>query len=201
MAIYTENLYNIDKSDIFDFDFTLYGADATEQAQHKQAFIDRFYKYYYFKEINGDTIYAFNRRLEEVMNEWLAKFNVLFSHQKYIEENVSDLIQKRRSHNITNTGTITDEFDTITNERTSKYLDTPQTPYNATDEDDYATSINKDSNDVNTTNERTLDTLQENVELEDDVPVVEGLDLVYKKYHDLDMDLIKKFKSCFLMIY
>ena len=135
------------------------------------------------------------------MNEWLTKFNVLFSHQKYIEENVSDLIQKRRSHNITNTGTITDEFDTITNERTSKYLDTPQTPYNATDEDDYATSINKDSNDVNTTNERTLDTLQENVELEDDVPVIEGLDLVYKKYHDLDMDLIRKFKSCFLMIY
>ena len=80
-------------------------------------------------------------------------------------------------------------------------MDTPQTPYNATDEDDYATSINKDSNDVNTTNERTLDTLQENVELEDDVPVIEGLDLVYKKYHDLDMDLIRKFKSCFLMIY
>lgn len=197
---YTTKLANIDKSDIFDFDFTLYGSTTSEAAAHKTAFIDRFYKYFYFKEINGDSVYAFNRRLEEVMAEWLDRFNVLFKEQETSMTNRS-LIGRKVTSQKDIDGTIDDEFDTITNEHTSKYLDTPQTPYNASTEDKYATSINKDSDDTNTTNNRVIDTTELKVDNIEDKSLVENLDIVYKKYRDLDMELIRKFKDCFLKIY
>lgn len=199
-SVYTTRLCNLEASEIFDFDFTLYGADSAEQTAHKTMFLDRFYKYYYFKEINGDSVYAFNRRLEETMAEWLDRFNVLYQQQSTLLAN-RDLISKKRSTKTTNSGTITDEFDTITNEHTGKFLDTPQVPYNAQNTDQYATSINTDTNDVNTTTERELDTEQDVDVLEEDSTLVESLDIAYKKYHDLDMDLIRKFKDCFLKIY
>ena len=197
---YTTKLANIDVNDIFDFEFEMYGADDTEKAQHKANFIDRFYKYYYFREVNADTLFGFNRRLEEIMNEWLPRFNFLFEKQSNVVEN-EDIFKKTRVETKGITGTISDTFDTITNEHTSKFLDTPQSPYGSTDVDKYATSLSKDNNDVNTTNERELDTLETiNHGEQDNIPI-ENLDVMYKKYHDLDMDLIRKFKDCFLKIY
>lgn len=200
MSKYTIALNEIDVAELFDFSFTLWGSDASEEALHKSDFIDRFYKYYYFKEISADSVYAFNRRLESVMNEWLPRFNKLYEEQATLV-NGRALNSKLRHRVTDNDGTIDDEFDTITNEHENRYLDTPQTPLNSSATDEYATSINKDKQDVNTTNNRTIDTTQDETITEEDKPLVDSLDDIYKKYHDLDMDFIRKFNNCFLKIY
>ena len=125
MSKYTIALYNIDKASIFDFDFTLYGEDSEAQAEHKTRFIDRFYDYYYFNEINADNVEGFNRLLQRKMAEVLERYNYLFEKATPILDD--SLIDYKRT--IERSDTIHDKF-----------LDTPSVPLGQTT-DDYATNI------------------------------------------------------------
>lgn len=173
MSKYTIALNEIDKTEIFTFDFTLYGEDASAQAQHKSDFIDRFYAYYYFNEINADNVEGFNKLLERKMSEVLNRYNYLF-------EKSSDILD----------GSLTDYKRTIEREDTLKdtFLDTPSVPLGQT-QDEYATNIRNvgSENEIN-------ETFQNNDK-------VSTYDRLYKLYKDLDEKLIKEFEKCFLMIY
>lgn len=173
MAKYTMTLYEVGKDNIFNFDFTLYGEDATAQAEHKQIFIDRFYNYYYFNEINADNIEGFNRLLQRKISEVLNRYNLLF-------EKSSDILD----------GSLTNYTRTIERSDTLKdtFLDTPSVPLGET-QDEYATNIRNvgSENEIN-------ETFQNNDK-------VSTYDRLYKLYKDLDEKLIKEFEKCFLMIF
>lgn len=173
MAKYTMTLYEVGKDNIFDFDFTLYGEDETEQAEHKQVFIDRFYNYYYFNEINADNVEGFNKMLERKMAEVLERYNYLFEKATPILED--SLVDYTRS--IERSDTLHDKF-----------LDTPSVPLGETT-DEYATNIRDVAN-----GSEISETFQNNDK-------ISTFDRLYKYYKDLDEKLIKEFERCFLMIF
>lgn len=197
MSKYTTELRFIDKSEIFDFDFEMYGEDDETKALHKQEFIDRFYTYYYFDEINGDTLNEFNRWCERTMAEWLPLFNERFAKQKSLMS--QNLLNRVRSF----TGTTEDEYERASSGENSgrdAYLDTPQTPL-GTQEDDYATSINKSSSSFDNSDDGTSSsTTNVNESVTMKLPLEVWNDY-YKYFKDLDMELIRKFKECFYVIY
>ena len=173
MSKYTIALYNIPKTDIFNFDFTLYGEDETAQDEHKEKFIDRFYDYYYFNEINADNVEGFNRLLQRKIAEVLERYNYLFEKATPILD--GSLVDYERT--IERTDTIHDKF-----------LDTPSVPFGTTT-DQYATNIRDVDNGSDVT-----ETFQNNDK-------IRTFDSLYKYYKDLDEKLIKEFEKCFLMIY
>lgn len=197
MSNYTIPLYAIDKGDIFDFSFVMYGVNEQAQLLHKQNFIDRFYAYYYFNEINSDNVEAFNRMLERKMALVLERYNKLY-------EKASELI----SGSLTNYERQIIENKTREDSRTigeegaltNKFLDTPSVPLGQTI-DDYATSITQDSTTKDTTDEiegsedRTLNETYQNQ------PKVDVYEKFIKAYKDLDEELIKEFKHCFMLVY
>ena len=197
MSKYTTELRYIPKADIFDFDFTMYGVDETAQTLHKQSFIDRFYKYYYFDEINGDTLNEFNRWLEKVMNEYLPLFNNLYAKQEGLMS--GDLLNKVRTLSRT-TKVVVDDDTTGSNTYSSKFLDTPNTPYGTT-EDQYATNITNDNGSSESHRDSTNEGTEGISETETKELPLEIWRQYYEYYKDLDMELIEKFKECFMLIY
>lgn len=201
MSKYTIALYEIDKSDIFDFSFTMYGVDSASSLAHKQSFIDRFYDYYYFNEINADNIAGFNRMLRRTIALVLDRYNQLF-------EKASSIIQGSLTDY---TREVTENVDRATeSERTmessdnaeSKFLDTPSVPLGQS-VDNYATNITKDtaskeSSDALSSSDDVDRTLSETYQAKDKLETYEKY---LEAYKDLDEELIKEFKNCFLLVY
>ena len=201
MGKYTIALYEIDKQEIFDFDFTMYGADATAQAQHKQSFINRFYDYYYFNEINSENVAGFNRMLQRTMSLVLERYNKLY--EKASSLIVGSLTDFTRS--LTEDTSKTREDSRTLNEDgsfNSRFLDTPSVPLGQS-QDNYATNITKDTSSKETSDsiegsEDVGRTLEETFQTQDKVGTYEKL---LKSYKDLDEQLIKEFKKCFMLVY
>ena len=196
MSKYTTELRYIDKNDIFDFDFTMYGEDATIQAQHKQEFIDRFYNYYFFDEINGDSVNEFNRWLEHTIDEWLPLFNDLYAKQKDLMS--KDLLNKIRNYSGNSNGNYGKILNTsyVNN---STYLDTAQTPI--VEGTNYATTKENDTSSKNDAESGNTTTTMQTSETETKELPIEVWKQYYENFKDLDMELIRKFKKCFLLIY
>ena len=197
MSKFTTELRFIPKNDIFDFDFEMYGATDEAKALHKQEFIDRFYKYYFFDEINGDTLNEFNRWCERTINEWLPLFNKRYAEQESLMTN--NLINKVRSFARTTHDTYA-KSNSGSNSNTNRFLDTPQMPLGQT-EDNYATNISKDSGSYSGSDSGVGDGTESVSENETMKLPLEVWNDYYKYYRDLDMELIRKFKECFYVIY
>ena len=196
MSKYTTELRYIDKSEIFDFDFTMYGEDATIQAQHKQEFIDRFYNYYFFDEINGDSVNEFNRWLEKTMSEWLPLFNEYYAKQKDLMD--KDLLNKIRNYSGNSSGNYGKILAT-SYANNSVYLDTAQTPVNV--QSDYATTKESDASSKQDNESGNTATTMQVSETETKELPLEVWKQYYENFKDLDMELIRKFKKCFMLIY
>lgn len=196
-AKYTLQLNEIDISDIFDFSFTLYGANASEEALHKSEFISRFYKYYYFDEINAENVYGFNRLLERVMSIELAKFNKLFEKSRELLD--GSLINYNKAKTTSATNVSNNQSDRNL-KSSNTYLDVASVPLGQT-QDDYASNINRGESDegISESNER-LTNVNEN-ETYQEKDKIGTFDDLYKAYKDLDSELIKKFKQCFMLVY
>ena len=142
MSKYTIQLCNIDKDDIFNFPFTLYGADDTSAQAHKDDFINRFYDYYYFHEINADNVEGFNRMLRKYVALVVPRYNKLFEKATPLLD--GSLVSYTRA--LTETKAKEGQDTRLTDDALSTkttFLDTPSVPigYN---EDDYATNITRD---------------------------------------------------------
>lgn len=201
MSKYTIQLCNIDKDDIFNFPFTLYGADAPSAQAHKTDFINRFYDYYYFHEINADNVEGFNRMLRKYVALVVPRYNKLFEKATPLLDGSLVSYTRALTEAKEKEGQDTRLTDDALTTR-STFLDTPSTPIGQ-DPDDYATNITRDLSNRQTSdnigrNEDENRTLEETYQAQGKVDVYEKLLDTYK---DLDEQLIKEFKKCFLLIY
>ena len=80
---YTLGLWEIPIEKLFDFDFLLYG-DTASYHPHKDKFIQSFYNYWYFEEINAETVEAFNLKLKRKITEYIDTYNELYEQKAKI---------------------------------------------------------------------------------------------------------------------
>ena len=193
---YTLGLWEIPIEKLFDFDFLLYG-DTESYHPHKDKFIQSFYNYWYFEEINAETIEAFNLKLKRKITEYIDTYNELY------EQKAKIFVENGKLYStISNTNYTADikETKAHTKDETEAnvYQDTPMTNLSNTN---YATS--KNNNDKNTNQNENNTFIATNGEMHDEQKMTpfEFYDMIVKRYQDLDISFIKKFEECFLMIY